>query len=73
MFYTVCYFGSPRTRVPQPFSGKNALGRARKAASEAKGTGSCQAARVYECASLDLARSADISEVRDGERVVFSA
>lgn len=28
--------------------------------------------RIYECASEALARSADISEVRDGERIVWT-
>jgi hypothetical protein len=46
---------------------------ARRVAESALGRGSCTCARVYECDTLALARSADISEVRSGERVVFSA
>jgi hypothetical protein len=33
------------------------------------GTGSCNAAKVYECDTIEIAQSADISRLRKGERV----
>jgi hypothetical protein len=73
MFHTVVTFGSPRRPIQSYFSGRDAEFRARQAAQEAKGTGSCSAARVYECDTRKLAITADISEVRAGERVVHNA
>jgi hypothetical protein len=66
--YAVVTFGtSPRRTV---FRDQKA---AIRVAAAALGRGSCTCARVYECDTPALARSADISEVRSGERVVFHA
>lgn len=64
-FYAVVTFGtSPRRKV---FTDK---AKAEKVAANAIGKGSCNNARVYECDTRELARTADISEVRKGERIV---
>jgi hypothetical protein len=64
-FFAVVTFGSaPRQTV------FTSLDRAKRAAQSAIGRGSCSAARVYECDSRTLAKTADISLVRDGERIV---
>jgi hypothetical protein len=68
--YSVVVFGAPEVRIARVHS---ELETAREAANLAKSFGTCSAARVYECCSRRLARSADISEVRDGERVVYDA
>lgn len=65
MYYAVVTFGtSPKQTV---FTSAE---RARKAAQNAIGKGSCTTARVYECESRSLAQTADISEVRRGEQIV---
>ena len=70
-FYTVVTFGSPRgVKIPS-YTRKEDV--AVRAANEAKGTGTCMNARVYECDTMSLAKTADISEVRAGERIVYSA
>ena len=69
MRYAIVYFGSPAV-IRRERATKDA---AIKVATLAKGTGSCTVARVYECDTVALARSADISVVRFGERVVFEA
>lgn len=71
--YAIVTFGVPGVGWQRIFTGQKALDRARAAASACKGKGSCTTARVYECSSLTLARTADISQIRDGERVVFEA
>ncbi len=70
MRYAIVYFGAPAGPIAR---GRNTLHGAVGVAKKAKGTGSCTCARVYECDTLALARTADISAVRDGERVVFEA
>ena len=65
MYYAVVTFGtSPRQTV------FTSIERAKKAAANAIGRGSCTAARVYECESRKLAKTADISVVRKGEAIV---
>ena len=66
-FYTVVTFGAPARRLASLYPSEE---RATSAARTAKGSGSCSAARVYECDTAQLARTADISEVRAGERVI---
>ena len=64
MFFSVVTFGSsPARKVFTSYD------RARAAADRAIGKGSCTAARVYECDTRKLARTADISQVRKGERI----
>ena len=65
MYYAVVTFGtSPKQTV---FS---SIERAKSAAQRAVGRGSCTTARVYECETRKLAKTADISKVRKGERIV---
>ncbi len=68
--YAVVCFGSPAVKVP---AFTRSLERAKRIASAAKGTGTCNAARVLECDTVTLAKSADISRIRSGERTIFSA
>lgn len=68
--YSIVTFGRPSAYTPKTCAD---LDRAIAYARRAKGSGSCSDARVYECESRSLASSADIAEVRDGERVVWSA
>jgi len=64
-FFAVVTFGtSPKKTV------FTTLAAAKKAAAECVGIGSCTNAKVYECDTRELAKTADISEIRDGERVV---
>ena len=69
MRYAIVYFGCPSV-IRRGSATRDA---AISVAKLAKGTGTCTAARVYECETLSLARSADISIVRPGERVIFEA
>lgn len=69
-FYTVVCFGSPTRGKGQRVTSEE---NARAQANAAKGSGSCTSALVYECDTRKLAMTADISERRDGERVVYSA
>lgn len=69
MRYAIVYFGRPARLVRSTATMVAAVSWAK----HGKGTGSCAAARVYECDTVALAKSADISVVRDGERVVFEA
>ena len=69
-FYTTVTFGTPSIRRPKGYTSEAS---AIKFANEAKGTGSCTNARVYECDTLEQARTADISEIRPGEKVIFTA
>lgn len=69
MRYSIVYFGRPNNLT----RGSNSKEKAIAIANEAKGSGTCTAARVYECETLCLARTSDISVVRQGERVVFEA
>ncbi len=64
-FFAVVTFGtSPKQTV------FTSLDRAKKVAENAVGNGSCTNARVYECDTRALAKTADISVVRFGERIV---
>jgi predicted metal-binding protein len=65
MFYSVVTFGNAPSR--KVFT---SVDRAKAAAARAVGVGSCSTARVYECESRDMAKTADISRVRRGERIV---
>ena len=69
-YYAVVCFGSPAVRVP---SVCRTLEAAKRAAAKARGTGTCTTARVIECDTLALARTADIGRTRAGERTVHSA
>lgn len=42
------------------------------AAYRSKGRLNCSTARVYECDTRELAKTSDISVIRDGERCVMS-
>jgi hypothetical protein len=68
--YTIVTHGQPAKRLPD-FTPN--LERAIEAASAALRTGTCTTARVYECSTVQLARTADISVVRVGERVVWQS
>ncbi len=70
MRYAIVYFGHPAGKIVR---GSATLEGAKATANKAKGTGSCSCARVYGCDTLALARTADISVIRNGERVVFAA
>lgn len=67
-FYAVVTHGAPAVRLASLYTSEQ---RAVSAAFGAKGTGNCSTVRVYECDSAELARTADISEVRPGERIVY--
>ena len=69
--YAVVTFGSPAPFARQRWTRDEAT--ARKLADACKGTGTCTCARVLECDTLALARSADISQTRPGERTVYEA
>ena len=69
MYYAVVTFGSPSIELP---SFRRNLNRAIADARSAIGTGSCSAARVYACETVGLARTADISEVRQGEQIAWA-
>lgn len=71
-FYSVVTFGKPHhsaRRVRQCRS----LARAIRSAAECKGSGECTDARVYECSTRELARTADIALLRPGEQIVYVA
>jgi hypothetical protein len=65
MFYSVVTFGTAPAR--KVFATAD---RAKAAAAKAVGVGSCSTARVYECETRELAKTADISRVRRGEKIV---
>lgn len=67
-YYAVVTFGSPRIEIASYYK---SLYRAERVAQEAVGSGTCTSARVYACDTRQLAKTADISEVRPGERIVF--
>lgn len=69
MRYAIVYFGRPAVIRRERATRAAAI----SVAKLAKGTGTCTVARVYECDTVALARTADISEVRHGERVIFEA
>lgn len=59
-------FGSPAKRIPTFVRSAN---KALRLAREALGTGTCSHVRIYACDTVALAKSADISVVRSGERI----
>ena len=65
-YYAVVCFGTPAFKFKVARSYRT-LNRAKRAAELARGTGSCTVARVMECDTLELAKTADISRTRDGE------
>lgn len=67
-WYAVVTCGSPSVNYRRVHKDK---GEAIETACRIKGTGSCTNARVMGCDTRKLARSADISEVRDGEWIVY--
>ena len=69
MRYAIVYFGCPAVIRRERATRDAAI----SVAKLAKGTGNCTAARVYECDTVAMARTADISIVRPGERVIFEA
>ena len=78
LVYTVVTFGFPGRRSfyeqdGLAFGWTRDLEKAKRQARAFKGQGTCTNASVYECDSVSLARSADFSRVRDGERIVYSA
>lgn len=62
-YFAIVTFGSPTTPRRSYY---RSLAAARADAAGMKGTGSCTTVRIYECETLALARSADISELRKG-------
>lgn len=70
MYYAITTFGCPSVSTSKI---TRDIDQAIRTANRAKGSGSCTAARVYECDSRKLAASVDISEIRQGERIVYSA
>ena len=67
MFYAVVTFGtSPKQKV---FTRQE---QASSVARNSVGIGSCTNSRVYQCDTRELAESADISQLRNGERIVAS-
>lgn len=69
-YFGIATFGTPAVPVHQHYTDEDL---ARQHAREAKGTGSCSAAKVYASHNSLLASSCDISEVRPGERIIFVA
>lgn len=69
-YYVAVTFGCP-SKDCMPATYRTDERRAYQDARRAKGTGTCTAARVYECDTLTLARTASISEIRAGERCIY--
>lgn len=69
MRYAIVYFGRPSRLIRSTATERAAI----SFAQHAKGTGTCTVARVYACGTVALAKTADISTVRDGERIIFEA
>jgi len=69
MYYAITTFGSPRPRQKSYYGSEAA---ALRDARDMKGSGTCSCVRVYACETRNLATTADISEVREGERIVCS-
>ena len=66
MHYSIVTFGAPKKRLPTFVRSAN---RALQLAREALGTGTCERVRIYACDTIALAKTADISVVRSGERL----
>ena len=82
MVYAVVTFGSPNWNSAESaakVTGKQKLAKgvyankqqALSVAHHCQKSGSCSLARVYACESIELAKTADISELRNGERLVM--
>ena len=69
MRYAIVYFGRPSRLIRSTATERAAI----SFAQHARGTGTCTVARVYACDTVALAKTADISTVRDGERIIFEA
>ena len=69
MRYAIVYFGRPSRLIRSTATERAAI----SFAQHAKGTGTCTVARVYACDTVALAKTSDISTVRDGERIIFEA
>lgn len=65
-YYSIVTFGSPAKRLPTFVRSAN---KALRLAREALHTGACERVRIYACDTVALAKSADISVVRSGERI----
>ena len=68
-FYKTVTFGLPDTPTPT----RKSIDAAIADATRAVGRRNCTMARVYECDTADIARTADIAVVRAGERIVWSS
>lgn len=66
--YAIVYWGSPLHVIRTATTAARAIA----AAKSAIGTGNCTLARVYECQTKRLAKTASISRVRDGERIIWN-
>lgn len=66
MHYSIVTFGSPAKRLPSFVRSPH---KALKLAREALHTGTCERVRIYACDTVTLAKTADISVVRSGERI----
>jgi hypothetical protein len=69
-YYAVVTFGSPSQGLWKKLKSYANQRWAERVAAEILEDGRCQAIRIYECDTQELAESADISEVRPGERIV---
>ena len=67
-FYAIVTFG----RSPAAPIIYRSLDRAVSAAQSHWDTSSCSTVRVYECDTRELAKTADVSQVRTGEHIVWS-
>jgi len=68
MWYAIVTFGTPWGKRAPLYRNREAC---LEDASKLKGTGTCSAVRVYECATAQDARTADISVIRNGvDRVI---
>lgn len=67
-YYAVVTFGTPTKRLSRVYKTRDG---AYLAARRARGSGTCTESRVYVCLTEALARSADISVVREGEGIEF--
>lgn len=66
--YAIVYWGRPRRMIRTAVTADRAMFYAQSAI----GTGSCTLAKVYECETDVLAKTADISRVRAGERIIWN-
>jgi len=66
--YAIVYWGRPRRMIRTSATADGAISYAKSAI----GTGICTLAKVYECETDSLAKTADISRVRAGERIIWN-